>query len=89
MLPAAGGPPVVVVGTGPVGGRRRAARRGRRLRPRRRAAGPPGGRACPSIDGIAADRAGQVVTEGVLLARYRYDVLQTKTNGVGRSRPSR
>ena len=43
----------------------------------------------PAIDGIAADRAGQVVTEGVLLARYRYDVLQTKADGVGRSRPSR
>ena len=41
----------------------------------------------PAIDGIAAVRAGQVVTEGVLLARYRYDVLQTKAEAVGARGP--
>ena len=82
VLPAADGPPLVLAGTGPsvdADGLRDAAGAFARS---------AGARAhlaivVPSIDGVAADRAGQVVTEGVLLARYRYDVLQTKTKESG------
>jgi leucyl aminopeptidase len=80
VLPAPGGPPVVAVGIGPdaeltVDGLRDAAgvfARATGDRTRLALVVPP-------IDGIAPALAGQVVVEGVLLARYRYGVLQTKT----------
>ena len=77
VLPTAGGPPVVAVGTGPsvdVDGLRDAAGAFAR------AAGPPTRLAVvvPAIEGVSPAHAGQVVTEGVLLARYRYHVLQSK-----------
>ena len=50
-----------------------------------RAAGPRARLAVvvPAIDGVDPSVAGQAVTEGVLLACYRYDVLQTKADGSG------
>ena len=80
MLPAADGPAVVVVGMGPsvdadalrdaAGTFARAAGQQARLAV-----------VVPAMDGVTPAHAGQVVTEGVLLARYRYDVLQTKADG--------
>ena len=84
VLPRSDGPPLVVVGVGEPGtldadGLRNAAGTFART---------AGSRArlallLPSLEGINPRLAGQVATEGVLLAGYRYDVLQTGDGGVG------
>ena len=86
VLPQADGPPLVVVGVGRAG--RRWTPTGSATRPAPSLA-PPGSRArlallVPSLERRSARgwRA-RSATEGVLLARYRYDVLQTRRRRVG------
>ena len=84
VLPRSDGPPLVLVGVGEPGtldadGLRNAAGTFARS---------AGSRArlallLPSLEGISPRLAGQVATEGVLLAGYRYDVLQTADGGAG------
>jgi leucyl aminopeptidase len=78
VVPRAGSAPLVAVGVGPVGsltadGLRDAAGAFAR------AAGPHAALALvvPAFDGVPVPLAGQVVTEGVILARYRYTPLVT------------
>ncbi len=59
---------------------RRVFGRGCGIRPRRRIAHQPGVLAA-GLDPVASDAAAQAVVEGILLARYRYDVLRTAPKG--------
>jgi leucyl aminopeptidase len=82
VIPRSGGPSLVVVGAGSLASMEADALRDA-AGSFARAAGARARLALvvPPVERLAPERAGQVATEGMLLARYSYDVLQTKPSG--------